>query len=78
MAQAPEAMRWVSCRGGSKPAKFVDALFAGWSEDGGMYMPSSVPCVSAAELRSWAGLSYPDVCERVLSLYDLLYDVAAA
>ena len=32
-------MNWISTRGGSPPVPFIDALFAGTTPDGGLYMP---------------------------------------
>jgi threonine synthase len=63
-----EDIRWVSCRGGAagEELSFAEAALAGWANDGGMLMPTKIPQVSTAELNSWRGLAYPDLCAAVL------------
>uniref|UniRef100_A0A2P2I671 Threonine synthase-like 2 n=1 Tax=Hirondellea gigas TaxID=1518452 RepID=A0A2P2I671_9CRUS len=58
-------MRYRSTRGGEVNLSFQDVLFAGYSEDGGLYMPESVPTVSAAELKAWATLSYRQLLYQI-------------
>lgn len=60
-------MRYVSTRGDAPSLTFGDALLAGLAPDGGLYVPTETPALTAAELRKLATLSYPEVCVRVLA-----------
>jgi threonine synthase len=54
-------MKWISTRGAAPPASFIDALFAGAAADGGLYMPERLDPIGAAEVRSLAGSSVPEI-----------------
>ena len=54
-------MKWISTRGGSAPVPFIDALFAGAAADGGLYMPERLDPIGAAEVRSLAGSTVPEI-----------------
>ena len=69
---------WISTRGGVPPMSFLDALMAGWAPDGGMFLPTQIPKVSLGLLSSWRGLSYPEVCVKVLSLFIGEEDIPAS
>ncbi len=58
-------MRYVSTRGQAPVVDFADALLAGLARDGGLYVPESWPCLSAAEIRALAGLPYAEAAFRV-------------
>jgi threonine synthase len=59
-------MRYVSTRGGSPPVGFSDAVAAGLAPDGGLFVPETLPDLSA-ELGSLSGLSYAELCTRFLA-----------
>lgn len=63
------AMLYCSTRGGVQGWDFRDVLFSGYAPDGGMFMPESVPTLSPDTLRSWRGLSYPQLVVEVASLF---------
>jgi len=48
---------------------FAEVLLAGLAEDGGLYVPDRLPALSAAVLRDYAGLPYPELAARVVSLF---------
>jgi len=48
---------------------FAEALLAGLAEDGGLYVPDQLPELSASDLRDYAGLPYPELTARVVSLF---------
>ena len=48
---------------------FQEALLSGYAPDGGLYVPESLPKLSSSELQSWAGLSYPQVVEKLLHYF---------
>ena len=58
-------MKYVSTRGGVCGVSFQEALLSGYAPDGGLYVPESLPKLSSSELQSWAGLSYPQVVEKL-------------
>ena len=62
-------MRYQSTRGNSPQQSFLEILLGGLAPDGGLYLPVQYPKVSASQLDSWRGLSYPDLAYEVLSLY---------
>ena len=62
-------MRYQSTRGNSPQQSFLEILLGGLAPDGGLYLPTQYPQVTAAQLDSWRGLSYADLAYEVLSLY---------
>jgi threonine synthase len=48
---------------------FEDVLLAGLAEDGGLFVPDSVPKLDAAALRGLAGLPYAELAARVIALF---------
>ncbi|MEI8394527.1 MAG: threonine synthase [Rhodospirillaceae bacterium] len=59
-------MRYISTRGAAPVLEFEETLLTGLARDGGLYVPESWPTLSADELRSLAGLSYPELATRVM------------
>ncbi len=59
-------MQYISTRGTAPVLSFADALMAGLALDGGLYVPASYPQITAADIRSFRGLSYAEVAERVI------------
>jgi len=57
---------YVSTRGLAPGFGFDDVLLAGLAGDGGLYLPRDWPSFSPAEIRSWRGLSYPELAARVM------------
>ena len=41
----------------------------GYSKDGGLYFPETIPKLSQEQLESWSKLSYPDLLTEILCLY---------
>lgn len=62
-------MRYISTRGGMPPKPFSEILMSGLSPDGGLAMPESYPQISAGELESWRGLSYPALAYEIISRF---------
>ena len=69
-------MRYVSTRGGMKPAAFCDILLEGLAPDGGLTIPESYPRVDRATLASWRPLGYRELALEVLARY--IDDIPAA
>ena len=62
-------MKYTSTRDSTVEATFEEALCSGYAPDGGLYVPASLPQVSATTLREWAKLSYPDLSFELLRLF---------
>ncbi len=61
-------MEYTSTRGLSGNLAFSRAVSEGLAPDGGLYVPASIPDISAL-LPRWEGLSYPDLCFEFLKLF---------
>ncbi len=59
-------MMYVSTRGQSPKLTFEEAMLSGLARDGGLYVPESIPQMSADEIRALNGLSYEEVAFRVM------------
>ncbi len=59
-------MEYISTRGGCAPVPFSDTLLGGLAPDGGLFLPSRYPRVTAAELESWRGLAYPGLAFEII------------
>ncbi|MBV9586891.1 MAG: threonine synthase [Alphaproteobacteria bacterium] len=65
-------MRYLSTRNagpGSAAYSFEDVLLAGLAEDGGLFVPETLPALEQAALRGLAGLPYAEVAARVVGLF---------
>jgi threonine synthase len=59
-------MMYRSTRGNAPVLKFDDVLLAGLARDGGLYLPETWPSFSPKEIRSFAGMSYPDLALQII------------
>jgi threonine synthase len=62
-------MNYFSTNENSPAVDFITALFRGQAPDLGLYMPETIPSLSADEIRSMKSKSYPEIAEIVLSRY---------
>jgi threonine synthase len=64
-------MHYLSTRSAADtaPQLFSDILQAGLAPDGGLYLPSIYPQVSAAELNAWRSLSYAGLAYEILKKF---------
>lgn len=60
-------MRYISTRGTAPILTFGEAMMTGLARDGGLYVPESIPQLSASEIAALAGLPYEEVVYRVMS-----------
>jgi len=58
-------MRYLSTRG-EATADFHSVLLSGLAADGGLFVPQSLPCYTAAEMSSWQDWSYARLACRLL------------
>jgi threonine synthase len=61
------SVRYVSTRGAAPVLSFPDALLAGLARDGGLYVPETVPVLSADAFRSLRGRSYVEVARAIMA-----------
>lgn len=61
-------MRYRSTRGdGSKVYSFEEALLSGYAPDGGLFVPETLPSLTAKEhLIPWSKLTFPELASEVL------------
>ena len=59
-------MRYISTRGDAPVLSFEDAMLTGLARDGGLYVPETVPTMSAGDIAALAGLPYEEVAFRVM------------
>ncbi|WP_102222756.1 threonine synthase [Acidimangrovimonas sediminis] len=59
-------MRYVSTRGAAPVLNFEEAMLTGLARDGGLYVPETIPEMSADEIAALAGLSYEEAAFRVM------------
>ena len=62
-------MKYVSTRGETPGFGFSDVLLAGLARDGGLYLPETYPRFDADKIAGFAGQTYEDVAEAVISPY---------
>jgi len=62
-------MKYISTRGGIAPISFKKAVMMGLATDGGLLLPQTLPHVDGKTVDAWQGLSYPELCHAVLSLF---------
>ncbi|KAG0283639.1 threonine synthase [Linnemannia gamsii] len=62
-------MQYKSTRGKANNYTFEQAVLAGLSPDGGLFIPQSIPQAPADFLTKWASLSFQELALEVLSLY---------
>ena len=65
-------MRFLSTRAAGPapaPCSFEDVLLAGLAEDGGLFVPETLPRLDAAPLRGLGGLPYAELAARIVALF---------
>lgn len=59
-------MRYISTRGTAPGLSFEEAMLTGLARDGGLYVPETIPTMSASEITALQGLRYEEVAFRVM------------
>ncbi|WP_425037832.1 threonine synthase [Primorskyibacter sp. S187A] len=59
-------MQYISTRGQAPALEFEDAMLSGLARDGGLYVPETIPQMSADDMRSLQGMSYEETAFRVM------------
>jgi threonine synthase len=59
-------MRYISTRGQAPVLSFEEAMLTGLARDGGLYLPESIPQMSAGDIAALAGQDYEEIAFRVM------------
>ena len=59
-------MKYISTRGQAPALSFEDTMLTGLARDGGLYVPETIPTMSAEEIAALGGLSYEETAFRVM------------
>jgi len=62
-------IKYVSTRGGISPVAFDEVVLSGFAEDGGLFVPESIPSISKTQLQNWSTLSFADLGFELMSLF---------
>jgi threonine synthase len=62
-------MKYISTRGKAPIAGFEEVVLTGLAPDGGLYIPQSLPQVTAAQLQAWKKLSYAELAFEIIRLF---------
>jgi threonine synthase len=62
-------MRYTSTRGRSVSVSFETAICTGYASDGGLFVPETIPSLTADVLSSWSHFSYPNLAFAILRLF---------
>ena len=60
-------MNYISTRGAAPPVSFTQMLLAGLAPDGGLYLPQAYPQLSQNAIAGFAGRSYKEVAQAILT-----------
>jgi threonine synthase len=59
-------MKYVSTRGSAPALDFEDTMMTGLARDGGLYVPETIPRMSADEIAALAGKTYEDAAQEIM------------
>lgn len=59
-------MKYISTRGKAPTLGFEDVMLTGLANDGGLYVPESLPSYSVEEIAEWSSLAYPDLAFKII------------
>jgi threonine synthase len=60
-------VKYISTRGRAPALNFEEVLLTGLAEDGGLYVPESLPTFSAQEIAEMASLNYAQLAEKIIT-----------
>ena len=59
-------MRYISTRGSAPVLSFEEAMLTGLARDGGLYVPETIPTLSAEQIAAMQGQSYEEVAFTIM------------
>ncbi|MFT7558925.1 MAG: threonine synthase [Flavobacteriales bacterium] len=60
-------MKYISTRGKAASLNFEDVILTGLADDGGLYVPETIPEFSKDEIASWASLDYRELALKIMT-----------
>lgn len=60
---------FCSTRDRNTSKSFKDVTLSGYAEDGGLYVPKTVPQLSIEILLEWQSLNYIEIVKNIIALY---------
>jgi threonine synthase len=68
-------MRYVSTRGGSERTTFEHAILTGLCQDGGLFVPSTIPKIQKQKMLQMRSLSFEELTIEIVTLFVLESDI---
>jgi threonine synthase len=62
-------MKYISTRNGSKEFNFTEVFIKGLADDGGLFIPKTIPAISEQHLLSLSKLNYKDLAKEIIFLF---------
>ena len=62
-------MKYISTRSNSKEFNFSEVFIKGLAEDGGLFVPKTIPKLSEEELQRFSNLNYQDLAKEIIFLF---------
>jgi threonine synthase len=62
-------MKYISTRNGSKEFNFTEVFIKGLADDGGLFIPKTIPAISEEYLLSLSKLNYKDLAKKIIFLF---------
>lgn len=60
---------YTSTKGSISPVAFDEAILQGFAEDGGLFVPSTIPRLTDEQLQQWSTLDYQSLAFEMLNLF---------
>ena len=62
-------MKYISTRNGSKEFNFTEVFIKGLADDGGLFIPKTIPTISEQDLLRLRKLNYKDLAKEIIFLF---------
>jgi len=62
-------MKYISTRNGSKEFNFTEVFIKGLADDGGLFIPKTIPAISEQDLLRLSKLNYKDLAKEIIFLF---------
>ena len=62
-------MKYISTRNGSKEFNFTEVFIKGLADDGGLFIPKTIPAISEQDLLRLRKLNYKDLAKEIIFLF---------
>ena len=59
-------MKYISTRNGSKEFNFTEVFIKGLADDGGLFIPKTIPAISEQDLLRLSKLNYKDLAKEII------------